>query len=204
MKRAVIVHCIFWAVVLFCSCEGGVFDNGVKFTDPKEVATLPAILEKHIDPEDMITKIQFRKGDSDPSNFSFDKGKIEIYYVDPEDSKKEIFYMVDVKKNEAYVEEWSEKLSYPMYNKKGYKDVKVSTLGCERIAEFVNAAIEIMAAENIDADGLGIYAIYPHSDPEKVKHEFTIEHISGGGSRTINYVDYSFKVSLKDGKLKYE
>ena len=207
MTKRLIAGYLLLVVVLLSSCDAlDVFDNGVKFTEPSEVATLEAILEKNIDPEDKITHIQFKKGPQDQSNFSFDKGTIEVYYLDPENAKQEKVYLIDIKKGESYVDEWAEKHSRTIYSKniKSCADVKASTLGCNRIAEFVNAAIEVMAAENIKANGLGLYTIYPNSDSTQVRHEFSIEHITGGGERVTNYTEYSFKVSLKDGELQYK
>ena len=207
MKRLTIASCLLWAVVLLSSCGGlDLFDYGLTFTEPNDVAKLEAILEKNIDAEDKITHIQFKKGTQDQRNFSFDKGTIEVYYLDPENAKQEKVYLIDIKKEEAYVNEWAENHSRTLYSKnvKSCADVKASSLGCGRIAEFLNAAIEVMAAENIKANGLGLYTIYPNSDPAKVRHEFSVEHITGGGDRVTNYTEYSFKVDLKDGELIYK
>ena len=199
MKKAIIAGALLLIVSIVISSCGDLFSYGVKFTEEKEVASLEAILEKHIDPEDEIINIQFSKAENDASNFGFHKGIIEIWFVDPDDRKQRMRYMIDIKKNELYLNEHR----FPVYKQKGYSNIKASDLGCDKIAEFVNKAIEMMDADSIKASGIGSYNIYPNSDPNKVRHSFTIEHITGSrGQGVTEYVGYDFDANPKTGEFK--
>ena len=202
MKKAIIAGALLLIGSALISSCGDLFSYGVKFTEEKEVASLEAILEKHIDPEDEIIQILFTKADNDPSNFGFNKGKIELWCIDQENRKQQIKYTIDIKKNELYINEWDKENRFPVNKQKAYSNIKASDLGCDRIAEFVNKAVEMMTDENLKANGLGSYIIYPNSDPDKVKHSFAIERITGSGQRTTEYVEYKFEASPKTGELK--
>ena len=201
MKK-VLFSCLLAAVVLLGATSCDFFKHGMDFREADDVAKIAAIIENNLNEGELITSLVFHKT-WDDSNFSFSKGIVKVYYVKAENPKEELMYNIDLKKNGWYDDEVSEKHKRTLYgNNRGYPIANIADLGCDKIADFVNKAIEMMAAEDLKAYGIGLYTIYPHSDPAKITHTFAIEKIAGGGgNHTINYVEYDFEVKMGDGEV---
>ena len=197
------------AILLFttsCSQVTDLFSkDGVSLRDSAEVAALEAILLDKIDPETQITKIQFNKGQTDQSNFSFVKGTVVVFHVNPENPDEELAFCIDVKKKEVYKNTFAENYNRTIHRNQKANVIKASELnamGVGQIATFVMKAVRAMESEKITANGIGSYTIYANPNPDKIEHSFAIEHIVSTTGRMINYEDYKFKVILGDGELK--
>lgn len=184
---------------LFASCGdiANAFSNGRDFTNAEDVKDLDEVIMGYIDPEMQVFEIDFRKADNDAAMFSSSKGLAHIHYVDPDNAKKQKVIAVNLKDGTAYEDTtYSERERY-----KKYTGIKVEKLGCAKIADNVNTAIQMLAADSLDYSGIGSYTIELDAKPEKIRHRFTLERRSGSGSRTVYYDEYRFEADL-EGNVK--
>lgn len=185
------------AILASCGEIANAFSNGRDFTKADDVQDLEELIIENITPEMEVIEIVFNKADMDASMFSNSKGLAQIHYVDAENAKKKKVLCVDLKDKTVYED--------PSYNEREhfrkYKGVKVEKLGCAKIADNVNAAINLLAADSLFCSGIGSYSIELDAKPEKIKHKFSLERRTGSGNRQVYYDEYSFVADL-EGNVK--
>lgn len=184
-------------ILVSCSEITNIFSDGRNFTKVEEIQDLEELITGNINPEMDVIEVVFRKAESDVAMFSNSKGIAQIHFVDSENAKKKRVLCINLKDNSVYED--------TMYNERehvrAYKGAKVEKLGCAKIADNINAAINILAADSLSCDGLGTYTIVLDAKPEKIKHKFSLERRTGGSNRQVFYDEYSFIADL-EGNVK--
>lgn len=190
---------VFLFITFLSSCSDikNAISNGKDFTKADDIKDLENMIMDHITSDMAVIKIDFRKADTDASTFSTHKGVANIHYVDPENAKKEKVIAVNLKDGSAAEDEFYNKRE----NFREYKGVKTTELGCGKIADNVNAAIQILVSDSISYDGIGSYYIEVNADPAKSKHKFSLEKRTGSDARKVYYDEYNF-VADAEGNVK--
>lgn len=195
----------FCAVFLFlaftfssCGDIKSAFSNGRNFTEAEDVKDLEPVIMEHITPEMEVMKIDFGKAANDASTFSSHKGVASIYYVDPENPKKQKIIDVNLKDGIATENDfWKDREHHRKYT--GVKNI--TGLGCAKIADNVSAAGELLAADSLAYNGVGSYSIEFDSKSGDYKHKFSLERRTGSDARKIYYDEYSF-IADAEGNVK--
>lgn len=198
------LNALFWGTVLFgislLSCKETtttILPGERNFTKTEDVRDLDSLIMKHIKHEMNVIEISFKKSDNNDSAFSDSKGIVQIHYVDPENTKKKKVLAIDLKTGNTSEDTW--------YNEqehfKEYTGIKPTILGCNKIADNINAAISMMASDSLNYSGIGNYDILLDPEPAKIRHKFKIEIQTGADNRKVMYDEYSFIADL-DGNVQ--
>lgn len=194
---AVSISLFFVATQTSCSDISNAFSYGRDFTKSEDVQDLEKLILDNITPEMEVIKIEFKKADNDEALFSFSKGIAEILYVNPKNAKKAIIINIDLKENKVRTD--TADSYYGKEFARRHRGVKnIQKLGCEKIANNINAAIEMMTAEDISCHGIGSYEIKPNATTDKTVHRFSLEQRGGQANRvTVNYNEYKFEADME-------